>query len=346
MDGAAAAEIAAQAMGGKPSFGELSRWGRSLAGRLRGWLRGQHFARRFFEQLETEYVSLCPGEYQQQRAAEVAELRGQAPSWAVNDRFEHVITRGLPAVFLRQRIQLACERLRALVEPVSADGFLSAFERPTGDAAHDRPIALALLAELQRLRLAQREFSQARSRVTTALLVIGAVFFGLVVVQFCGAQSYLPPAGYAVGAGALGGYFSVLLRLGSLDWSSKYTLDSVHVDQLFWDQTRVLVLALFEATVAALILYTLFLSGVVEGAAFPRFESVSSWGDWRTLSGWLWMAPSDSTGTAKLVVWSILAGFSERLVPDMLSALGQNAQQRVQASRSKQSVGVASSDAD
>ena len=94
-------------------------------------------------------------------------------------------------------------------------------------------------------------------------------------------------------------------------------------------------LALFEATLAALISYALFLSGVVEGAAFPRFESVSSWADWRKLSGWLWMAQSDSTGTAKLVVGSILAGFSERLVPDMLSALSQKTQSRAQATATR-----------
>jgi len=291
------------------------------------WARRQ-FCARYFEQLDAEYTALCPADYQVQHEQQLVELRARSaadPTWETNHRLEYLITNGLPAPLLQQRIPLERERLQSLFSSAEAAAVLAHFEStPTGDSDRDRSIALGLLCELQRTRLVQSEFTHLRNRLTAVLLLAGATIGSFIGSQLYGeAFRYLPPAAYAVLAGLLGGYFSVLLRLGALRWSREYNANYHQVDRLFVNLLPALALAMFEGGVAALILYTVFLSGMVEGSMFPRFIAVASDGTWTATSTWLWMAPSDSYGVAKLIVWATLAGFSERLVPDLLTSLAK-----------------------
>ena len=54
----------------------------------------------------------------------------------------------------------------------------------------------------------------------------------------------------------------------------------------------------------------MFMGGLVQGSLFPQFSNVG----WSTLQ-------FDASSWARLLVWSFLAGFSERLVPDLLDRL-------------------------
>jgi hypothetical protein len=286
------------------------------------------FCARYFEQLEAEYLALCPSDYQIQHEHELAELRARSAvdsSWEANHRLEHLIINGLPGSMLQPRIQLERDRLQSLLGAADAASVLVHFESSAaGDPERDRSVALGLLCEVQRTRLVQSEFTRLRNQLTVVLLIAGAAFGSFIGNQLSGTEfRYLPPAAYAVLAGLMGGYFSVLLRLGALRWSREYNANYHQVDRLFVNLVPALALAMFEGGVAALILYTVFLSGVVEGSMFPHFVPAESGGAWTLTSTWLWMAPSDSYGVAKLIVWATLAGFSERLVPDLLTSLAK-----------------------
>jgi hypothetical protein len=74
----------------------------------------------------------------------------------------------------------------------------------------------------------------------------------------------------------------------------------------------------------ALVLYILFLSGLVEGSLFPKF-SIPAFGDPPTaddIRRFLTESnPKTGADLCKLMFWSFAAGFSERLVPKTIQSI-------------------------
>ncbi len=74
------------------------------------------------------------------------------------------------------------------------------------------------------------------------------------------------------------------------------------------------------AIVFAIIINLIFISGVVSGSLFPGFEGTddtySSMIDWAVN-----VDPRLNSDMAKMLLWSFLAGFSEKLVPNMISKI-------------------------
>ena len=66
---------------------------------------------------------------------------------------------------------------------------------------------------------------------------------------------------------------------------------------------------------------TIHQAGLIKGSFFPEFEPIALANV--DLSQLMWLVPQQSTEAAKLVVWCVLAGFSERLIPDFLSNLAR-----------------------
>jgi hypothetical protein len=75
---------------------------------------------------------------------------------------------------------------------------------------------------------------------------------------------------------------------------------------------RSIVAAQTLGAVFALILSLMFIGGLIQGSLFPAF----------TGSRWIELI-FDVPSWAKLMVWSFIAGFSERFVPDLLTRLIQ-----------------------
>lgn len=77
----------------------------------------------------------------------------------------------------------------------------------------------------------------------------------------------------------------------------------------------------------ALVLMTLFSSGIIEGTLFPNFSKsggvkIKSVGDY-----YYWVTnrlPDRGYDIAKLWVWSFLAGYSARLVPNLLAKISKD----------------------
>jgi hypothetical protein len=130
---------------------------------------------------------------------------------------------------------------------------------------------------------------------------------------------------HVVMAGLLGGYFSVLLRLGTLQLRDEYAYNYHQVDHLFYNMLVTFALALFEGGVGAFLLYTLFLAGMLEGSIFPRFASELTQAAADQVSDLIAVLPASKGETAKLLVWSVIAGFCERLVPDALNSFKERA---------------------
>lgn len=71
--------------------------------------------------------------------------------------------------------------------------------------------------------------------------------------------------------------------------------------------------------VFALVLYGLFLSGILTGALFPSFDCADT--TYIDFEGFALCAPSENSDVAKLFVWAFAAGFLEGLVPNFISSL-------------------------
>lgn len=110
--------------------------------------------------------------------------------------------------------------------------------------------------------------------------------------------------------GMMGAFFS---RLTSLNTNSNVDYDQMVLTYRF----RNLVLRMIVGVIAAIILYYLIYGGLLSGDLFPKQESLVSAAGLFEVQGLL--VPTKEM--AKLMVWSFLAGFSERLVTGTLELL-------------------------
>jgi hypothetical protein len=127
-------------------------------------------------------------------------------------------------------------------------------------------------------------------------------------------------------AGALGGFVSGLRRL--------YAFQRVFPVHFFKTRRRVdaylIVYSMIPSLVgaiAAVTLYLIFASQLVKGDMFPAFHlsAINPKSDDFQNFIWNWQ-PVTSADFAKALVWSFLAGFSERFVPDLLDRLASSQQ--------------------
>ena len=85
----------------------------------------------------------------------------------------------------------------------------------------------------------------------------------------------------------------------------------------------ILVIPLFGG-ISALVLYILFLSGILESPLFPEFrlpEFVEGAGRENIRQFLTETYPVSGEDTAKLLFWSFVAGFSERFVPQIITRI-------------------------
>jgi hypothetical protein len=127
-------------------------------------------------------------------------------------------------------------------------------------------------------------------------------------------------------AGLFGAYFSRMQWLQS-NWDS-LSLSQVR-DAMDWRSIR---LRGAVGMGGALIVYFFLQSGMVSGSLFPQFNEFGVIEDWTHVSDPQHLIKAGdhaafsvhlfqpSSALALLVVWSFIAGFSERFVPGILSA--------------------------
>jgi hypothetical protein len=174
-------------------------------------------------------------------------------------------------------------------------------ERTTQPSAPKPPRYAKLLKITKRLIL-----------MTLCGLVVVGLLFGVTLVL--GKRFMVSWACF--GCGLIGGFVSIQQRL------KKISDEELELLSRSWFQ--ILLIPIYGG-VFALVLYLAFLGGIVEGAMFPRFfvpefAVPPSSDDMKKLFTATY--PVGGTDFAKLIFWSFLAGFSERLVPQIISKTG------------------------
>ncbi|MER9227070.1 hypothetical protein NKI39_15800 [Mesorhizobium sp. M0664] len=215
-----------------------------------------------------------------------------------------------------------------------------------------RAAYVALLDDLQRWFINQRFIRRIRGETASRLFIFGLCVMGISILPFVVYflifslpfyGSSIPPNDIAKGHtlfssspvfglgmvsafGILGAYFSRVMRF-------QMNIQTFGFEDVVTEyQPRMLYVRLLYGMVGAFVLYFLLRSGIIGGTAFPDLEKISV-GEhvvWHANPTGVsaahdgTMDPSGLTilnptaDLAKLLVWSFLAGFSERLVPDTL----------------------------
>jgi hypothetical protein len=120
-------------------------------------------------------------------------------------------------------------------------------------------------------------------------------------------------------AGAMGGLLSMQQRYQSVLREGD-PIDNISELTLGW--SKVYLPAISGAIFAAL-LYMLIIAGLLQGDLFPKVADFTKNSDNVTGVGLMDLLehgrPTSTSNYAKLIIWSFLAGFAERFVPDTLS---------------------------
>ena len=119
--------------------------------------------------------------------------------------------------------------------------------------------------------------------------------------------------------GIVGGFVGIQRRLREL------TIDDL---KLLADSRIFLILAPLVGGVLAIVLYVIFLSGLLQGDLFPKFLVIDVKDGGQVDKGFLSIFNQHAetfSDYAKLMFWSFVAGFSERFVTDVIGKFEGNA---------------------
>ncbi|WP_199326296.1 hypothetical protein [Nostoc parmelioides] len=129
-----------------------------------------------------------------------------------------------------------------------------------------------------------------------------------------------PVSWFCFECGIIGGFVSIQQRLKKVE--------DEELEYLSQSWIAILVNPIFGG-LFALVLYVLFLSGIIESALFPKFaipefkgQPFPTTDDLRYFFTTTY--PASGSDFAKLAFWSFVAGFSERLVPQMIQRVAKN----------------------
>jgi hypothetical protein len=158
-------------------------------------------------------------------------------------------------------------------------------------------------------------------RVTSVILIGIVVIISVVILNSANLLGEIPPTTLllVLFVGAMGGLLSMQQRYQSISREGD-PIDNISELTQNWSR---LFLPAISGSIFAVLLYMLFIGGLVKGDLFPTLtsdmKSVSSESGIALGSFLKHARPNLNTDYAKLIIWSFLAGFAERFVPDTLS---------------------------
>jgi hypothetical protein len=292
----------------------------------------------YVRQLLTDYLLVPPGTGDPIARSMIDDLMRThsspdgkpRPAWTWDDVYaiEKALARIEPIERVRRRVVAARQEFRELAGQRAYEGYVALAPPDPAKASEDevRSDLLQLLAEVQWLYATVGVQHGVRNRLlrnlaigslflvgVPAAVTIAAIFVahrdfsipGLVIVMMCG---------------ALGGLVSTYRRVYGLPLDGNPAVNLVVLDR----SKALIYLSPAIGAVFAAVFYVLLISGLVSGELFPAVDTPGpsegattvTFAEFVTLT-----APRAGVDIAKLMVWSFIAGFAERLVPDTIERL-------------------------
>ncbi|WP_305908612.1 hypothetical protein Q9L42_009825 [Methylomarinum sp. Ch1-1] len=158
--------------------------------------------------------------------------------------------------------------------------------------------------------------------ITIPLIILEWINYG----QEAGKRHELPILPFVTLCGALGAFFSALMRIYALE---NLPAALFHADLKGLRNKYLFMYSLIPpitGMIGAVVLYIIIAAGLIEGDLFPHFHCSLGEGECDSFSGLMAYAPMHAKDYAKALVWGFTAGFSERLVPDTLGQLAKTDQ--------------------
>lgn len=147
----------------------------------------------------------------------------------------------------------------------------------------------------------------------SAIIAFGGLISVLVMARLHLHGDMLMAVFFAGSVGAVVNNYFRLANLSATPGASKAALNRPAV-------TMQLYVSLFVSGILGFVAYGLFLSGLLQGALFPEFVSLED--HYQSLSTLLRdVSPKTNLDTSKAIMWAFVAGFSERLIPNILDSL-------------------------
>jgi hypothetical protein len=287
------------------------------------------YARLYFENLRGEYQSLTLAKLAaqpdvQQKIENILKVDKLALEW------NHLYTFDLSLAKLQPLAKLPriAWNLRARYRDVAGlreyEAYLASKPPELAPAANEDDLRadiefllnpLHLRYSMSPIRESVRDWL---SKAVTVITVIGlfVVIAFVLLANNSRSDDYIRPATFIVVliVGAMGGLVSMQQRFQSVSDQG----DPIHnISELARGWFSIFLSPISGAIFAA-VLYFAISGGLLEGALFPEITS-SSEGNGRFVSFIQNTHPKDEGEFAKLMIWSFIAGFAERFVPDTLS---------------------------
>jgi hypothetical protein len=308
---------------------------REKLARFRQPERLQAYAWSYFDHIVAVYGNLG------RKCADVDEIIKRAAEhpegfhWGDIFHLESIVFALIPDESLQRNVWVLRERFREVSGPTVYNAYLAS-NPPT---EIETPEKLSLLrADLTRLLdvlhwyyalIPDRERLRKSLTRECALMVGFYTCVLIAILVLCGLHSQqqhplipayfhtaIATAACVVYWGIIGGFVSSQRRMQNIPGDGDPLITVLGLD----DARYYLWLSPLLGAVFAVILAWMFMGGIVEGTLFPAFAPDPKDGTSFSglFSGQLLKGPSEY---AKLFVWSFLAGFAERLVPDNLDRL-------------------------
>ena len=160
----------------------------------------------------------------------------------------------------------------------------------------------------------------------TALLV--AILSVAMLASYHMAQFQWPFMLLVMLYGMLGAFFSALTRLYNVDQISIALISPIAARLSGWHLLMYSFVPLMVGAIASVIVYWGFVAELLSSPMFPKMSCKGTGGN--TCAYLLDVinnyAPSEAKDYGKLLIWSFIAGFSERFVPDLLHSVAMRSQ--------------------
>jgi hypothetical protein len=152
-------------------------------------------------------------------------------------------------------------------------------------------------------------------------VALAVVLFVTLMISFKSGQESPPLIPLIIGAGMLGALFSALMRLYHVDQAGVALITPTVRDLGNMYIVMYSLVPPIIGAIAAVVLYLVFVAKFLSGGLFPEIACLKEGGCKNILEVMRNYWPHNPEDYGKTMVWSFLAGFSERLVPDILQSL-------------------------